>query len=380
MPPATFDVAEVNGKFRLIRTPVSARQRDLIKRMRALSLDPAPVTKPAAPSPPSTQNIIPLNSPSKRQADFEHYKNDECPSKRRSPRLALHQIGRITLQRSQPSGPFFRLLDLPAEIRNLIWKFANPKTPKCCCDGLWWHKVGDMPRHTVDGLHELLYRHEHSGCREAGDVIFAYGKLGRGVPINRQILRESRHVAKPVALKFAAFQNNLHADSRMVEIEGDIQNGKLVLRASMHSLRDYWSRRIEKSVEEVKRWETEVGLMVGCIDAEDVNMIEFLLIIDDGSWDENHQFNRKRSELQIYVEKAKPYLAKKRADVEQAKQQLHTARSNAFKYGAADFEFFQNLNERLESPPSPAPSPSTSPTPSPLPSPRPRGVKRRRYS
>jgi hypothetical protein len=404
MPPATFDVVEVNGQLRLIRTPASARQRDLIKRMRALSLEPAPVTKPAASSPPSTQKIGPLNSPSKRQADFEHFKNDECPSKRRSPRPAVDEIARNRVQKSQPTGPFFRLLDLPAEIRNIIWKFANPKTPKCCCEGLWWHKVGDLPKHAAE-----YPRYDCKPADRDEDVVFAYGQLGRGIPVNRQILRESRRVATPSGFDvcsldcffwmFHAMQDNYSQEKRQVEyylrgcvprvtvstavltlengwpygrdIEhlrrefgdltwlrgkfGDlawirgarvvsIEDDKLVTQASIHSLLYIWQSKIQHWHLTVTICEIELENMRKAVVSRNVERIRRTIALSRmyETLDEPHD------EAQSDLEQAQDYIARKAAESEGARRKLHLARYQAFKYGSADFEWFQHVNEQLK--------------------------------
>jgi hypothetical protein len=75
------------------------------------------------------------------------------------------------------------LMQLPLEIRRMIWKAANPPKLDCCFAGLRWH---DQDRAaTAMGIKNF-------------NVAYIHLTKGRGLPISRCILTESQAVAEPV--------------------------------------------------------------------------------------------------------------------------------------------------------------------------------------
>lgn len=80
------------------------------------------------------------------------------------------------------------LLNLPGEIRIVIWKFANPPKVSCCFTGTRTH----------DGRESVFYAQQdaHSALIRA--------LIGRGIPVSRQILWETRGVASSVGLRFCS--------------------------------------------------------------------------------------------------------------------------------------------------------------------------------
>lgn len=81
------------------------------------------------------------------------------------------------------------LLNLPGEIRNVIWQFANLPQVSCCMTGTKCHdnqrardlKVGDWDWSLIRAL------------------------VGRGIPVHRQVLCETRGVATPVGARFCSW-------------------------------------------------------------------------------------------------------------------------------------------------------------------------------
>lgn len=80
------------------------------------------------------------------------------------------------------------LLNLPGEIRNVIWEFANPPEVCCCLTGSETHDHGS------------------TACRtEDQDSALIRALVGRGIPASRQVLWETCGVATPVGLRFCSW-------------------------------------------------------------------------------------------------------------------------------------------------------------------------------
>lgn len=93
------------------------------------------------------------------------------------------------------------LLNLPGEIRNVIWEFANPPWVSCCFAGT---KTHDNVRNSDLKFQDELWA-----------LIRAF--VGRGIPVSRQVLWETRGVATPIDSRFCSRRCASFFVSRIME-------------------------------------------------------------------------------------------------------------------------------------------------------------------